>query len=217
MSFKSCSAVNGWKHEEDKRPCAYGSAVRPVSEKIRAFLSIDVDDNALLPRIAYIQNKLDRESAKIKLIESDSIHFTLRFFGDVSIAASEQMYECLKEIRFQPFDITISGVGAFPSPRRPNVIWVGVSRNHELVRELKKRIDESLATQGYALERDFTPHATIARVKAVKNRERLSENITSISSETVGTLVVDRFRLTKSVLTPTRPIYTTVWEVPGRV
>lgn len=187
-----------------------------MSEKIRAFLSIDLDDSALLSRVAYIQSKLDRESAKIKLIESDSIHFTLRFFGDVSIAVSEQMYDCLKEIRFQPFDITISGVGAFPSPRRPNVIWVGVSRNHELVRDLKKRIDELLATLGYALEKDFTPHATIARVKAVNNRERLSENIASISSEAVGTLVVDRFRLTKSVLMPTRPIYSTVWEVPGR-
>ncbi len=186
-----------------------------MSEKIRAFLSIDFDDSALLSRIAYIQGKLDQESAKLKLIESDSIHFTLRFFGDVSIAASDQMYECLKQIRFQPFDVTVSGVGAFPSARRPNVVWVGVSRNQELVRELKKRIDDSLATLGYAVEKGFVPHATIARVKAVKNRERLSANIASISNETAGTLVIDRFRLTKSVLTPTRPIYGTVWEVPG--
>lgn len=203
------------EREEDKKACTYGPAVLSVSEKIRAFLSIDLDDGALLSRVAYIQSKLDQDSAKIKLIECDSIHFTLRFFGDVSIAASEQMHDCLKQIRFQPFDISISGVGAFPSPRRPNVIWVGVSRNHELVRNLKKRIDELLATLGYTPERDFTPHATIARVKAVKNRDRLSANISSISSEAVGTLVVDRFRLTKSVLTPTRPIYSTVWEVPG--
>jgi 2'-5' RNA ligase len=185
-----------------------------MSEKMRAFLSIDFEDEGLLARIKYIQSRLDQEAARLKMVETDSIHFTLRFFGDISTTTSEKLHDRLRGLEFAPFDITVSGVGAFPSNRRPNVIWVGVSRNHELVRDVKRRIDEALAVDGYNIESKFVPHATIARVKGVKNRDRVVANLESVSKEEVGTMVVRSFRLTKSVLTPSRPIYSTVWEVP---
>ncbi len=52
-----------------------------MSERIRVFLSIDIEDEPLLFRISYIHSMLDQEAAKLKLVEKDSIHFTLRFFG----------------------------------------------------------------------------------------------------------------------------------------
>jgi RNA 2',3'-cyclic 3'-phosphodiesterase len=186
-----------------------------MSEKMRAFLSIDIEDESLLARVRYIQSRLDQEAARLKMVETDSIHFTLRFFGDISTVVSERMHDRLGELRFAPFDITVSGVGAFPSNRRPNVIWVGVSRNHELVKNLKRTIDETLASEGYSIESKFVPHATIARVKAVKNRDRVVANLEHVSKEEVGTMVVSNFRLTRSVLTPSRPVYSTVWEVPA--
>ena len=60
-----------------------------MSSEVRAFLSIDIDDDALLSRIAYIQQKLDLKAAKMKLVERDNIHFTLRFFGDTPISKLE--------------------------------------------------------------------------------------------------------------------------------
>jgi 2'-5' RNA ligase len=42
---------------------------------MRVFLSIDIDDDALLARISRIQSKLDSKAAKLKLVEKDNIHF----------------------------------------------------------------------------------------------------------------------------------------------
>ncbi|MEM2142168.1 MAG: RNA 2',3'-cyclic phosphodiesterase [Candidatus Thorarchaeota archaeon] len=185
------------------------------TERVRAFLSIDIDDDTLLTRISYLQRLLDTDCARLKLIDRDDIHFTLRFFGDISRGMVEKMHDCLDGFQFHPFDITISGVGAFPSAARPNVVWVGVSRNRELMVRLKEQIDESLRTLGFPSDARFAPHATIARVRSVVDRNRFRENLASLLREEVGTMVVTNFRLTQSVLTPSGPIYNTLWEIPA--
>lgn len=187
-----------------------------MSERIRVFLSIDIEDEQLLSRISYVQNKLDQEAAKLKLIEKDSIHFTLRFFGDTSLSRIEEMRKVLETVEIAPFTILIGGVGAFPSARRPNVIWIGVDQNAQRIAELKTGIDALLANLGYPSEKGFKAHATIARVRAVKDRERTLKNLESLAGESVGTMTVSNFRLTKSTLKPSGPVYETLWEIPGR-
>jgi 2'-5' RNA ligase len=187
-----------------------------LSSNVRAFLSIDIDDNALLSRIAHIQQKLDLTAAKIKLVERDNIHFTLRFLGDTPVSKLEVMRIELLKIKFAPFTIEINGVGVFPNIKRPRVIWVGLAQNAKLMTDLKREIDDYLGNLGYSPEKErFHAHATFARVRAVKNRDRMITNLESVANETVGTMTVDNFRMTKSTLTSTGPIYETLWEVPA--
>lgn len=185
-------------------------------EKIRVFLSIDIEDESLLSQVSRIQSRLDQEAAKLKLVEKDSIHFTLRFFGDTSLSRIEEMRNLLGTLEITPFTILIEGVGAFPSPRRPNVIWIGVSQNSQQIIELKARIDTLLVSLGYPPEKGFKAHATIARVRAVKDRERTLRNLESLVRESIGTMTVYSFRMTKSTLKPSGPVYETLWEIPGR-
>ncbi|MHA1771147.1 MAG: RNA 2',3'-cyclic phosphodiesterase [Candidatus Thorarchaeota archaeon] len=186
-----------------------------MSTMVRAFLSIDIEDSALISRIAHIQQKLDREAAKMKMVELGNIHFTLRFLGDTSTAKIEQIRKHLQEITFSPFTIRIEGVGAFPSIRRPNVIWIGTTENKNRLRTLKERIDEALGNLSYPIERKFKAHATIARVRAVYNRERMVANLERLQEESIGTMTITAFRMKKSTLTPRGPIYETLWQVPG--
>jgi RNA 2',3'-cyclic 3'-phosphodiesterase len=186
-----------------------------LSERIRVFLSIHIVDEPLLSRISNIQRRLDQDAAKLKIVERDNIHFTLRFFGDTSLSRIEEMQELLKTVNTEPFMISIAGVGAFPSARRPNVIWVGVDHNAERMAELKARIDTLLVNLGYHPEKDFTAHATIARVRHLENRERLLGNLQSLAKEPVGTMTVSAFQMTKSTLTPSGPVYETLWQVPS--
>jgi 2'-5' RNA ligase len=187
-----------------------------LSERIRVFLSIHIVDESLLSRISNIQRRLDQEAAKLKIVEKNNIHFTLRFFGDTSPSKIEEMREILETVKIDPFMISIAGVGAFPSARRPNVIWVGVDQNAERVAELKARIDSLLVNLGYQPERNFTAHATIARVRFLQNRERMLGNLESLSKESVGTMTVTAFQMTKSTLMPSGPIYEALWEVSNR-
>ncbi len=93
-----------------------------MGELVRAFLSIDIQNHTLLPRISEIQNMLNPEGAKMKLVEIENIHFTLRFLGDTLLTQIEEIEACLKRIKFDPFEIQIEGVGAFPKANRPRVI-----------------------------------------------------------------------------------------------
>jgi 2'-5' RNA ligase len=187
-----------------------------MPEVVRAFLSVDIDDDALISRIAHIQQKLDRQAAKMKIVEPDNLHFTLRFFGDTPLTKIDQIRNELEKVEFGPFSIRIEGVGAFPSKRRPNVIWVGVTQNVDRFVALKLSIDDLLGNLGYPSDRRFHAHITIARVRSVRDRDRTLNSLDGLANESVGTMSVDCFRLTRSTLTQSGPIYETMWEVRGK-
>ena len=61
------------------------------------------------------------------------------------------------------FPLTIGGFGAFPTIRRPQVLWVGVDPTPAL-RCLKQDLEWGLANHGFEREtRAFHPHITLGR------------------------------------------------------
>ena len=187
--------------------------VLSMSEMIRAFLSIDIDNDSLLSQIQKVQQKLDLTAAKMKIVRRDNIHFTLRFFGDTSSSRLNEIQTCLDKIEVHPFEVEIGGIGSFPNKRRPRVIWVGITHNESEVLSLKSKVDSALAEIGYQIEKKYTAHATIARVRFVKDPLRLAENLESLANESLGRMNIDRIRMIKSTLTPTGPVYETLWEI----
>ncbi len=185
-----------------------------MAEKIRAFLSVDIEDNLLLSRIKEIQGRLNTSAMKIKAVESNNIHFTLRFFGDTEMSMIRQIHETLSRIKLDKFQIQIEGVGAFPTLRRPRVIWVGVVQGNNHFNHLKLEIETGLKTIGYKPDKIFHAHATIARVREVRDRDEVVKNLESLTNELIGPMQVSGFRMTKSTLTSQGPIYETVWEIP---
>ena len=186
-----------------------------MSEIVRAFLSIDIENQALFPHISETQSKLDTNLAKMKIVEIENIHFTLRFFGDTPLSKIDEIESCLNQIEIEPFEIMIHGVGAFPNNRRPRVIWIGVTQNADRICNLKAEIDSHLEELGYQSERKkFTPHATIARVRYIKDAEKLINNLDGLVNESIGSMIISKFNLKKSTLTPSGPIYETLWHIP---
>ncbi len=185
-----------------------------MSDDVRAFLSIEIDDKNLLAQIQTIQLKLDQTAAKMKIVKEGNIHFTLRFFGDTIRPRLDQIKARLDEIDFNQFEIEVAGVGSFPNKRRPRIIWVGVTQNASKVMSLKDEIDSSLIDVGYQPEkREYTPHATIARVRHVKDSRRIADNLESLADAIIGKMNVTRVTMMKSTLTPSGPIYESLWEI----
>jgi len=185
-----------------------------VSEPVRVFLNIDIENRALLSQISETQRKLDTSSAKMKLVEIENIHFTLRFLGDTSLTRIDQIESCLSKIKIEPFEIVVRGVGAFPTKRRPRVIWIGVTQNANRISDLKIEIDSHLEEVGYRVEKTkFIPHATIARVRYIKDAEKLASNLDDLTNQPIGSMTVSKFNMKKSTLTPSGPIYETLWSI----
>jgi 2'-5' RNA ligase len=183
-------------------------------QEIRVFLSLDITDENLLSKIKQIQMKLDQSAAKMKIVELENVHFTWRFFGDTPMSKIEEIHQSLDGLKQDSFDISIQGIGVFPKLTRPRIIWVGVRENSDTMVELKKQTDQLLEHVGYQIERKkFIPHATIARVRFVKDRQRIAQNLANLSDEMIGNMTVSHISMTKSTLTPKGPIYETLWQI----
>lgn len=70
--------------------------------------------------------------------------------------------------------------------------------------ELKQQIDKALPD--FKDDHEFHPHLTIARVKFIKNKQELIQNLKQIKIKP-KTFKINNFKLYKSTLTPQGPVY----------
>ena len=94
--------------------------------------------------------------------DEDQLHCTLRFIGEVDGNVAEDLAHALGRVRFDPFELRLSGVGRFEQ-RRGGALWAGVAPKEPLAR-LAARIDRSCLSVGLEPERRaYHPHITLAR------------------------------------------------------
>ncbi len=179
----------------------------------RAFISVDL---SATDGLRSLSSEIATSGASTKLVDLDIIHLTLKFLGDTS----EQLVPGITSIMndsvqgVQPFNIRLKGTGVFPNERYMKVFWVGVEDGGNLA-PIAEKIDIGLNKLGFSREdRRFSPHATIARIKSPRGKERLKAILDHHRNELFGEQVIDRIRLKKSVLATSGPTYYTVQEVP---
>lgn len=184
-----------------------------MSQRIRSFIAVDIDDPVLVDKIARIQLSIADTGAKLKLVERKNFHITLKFLGEIPQSLVDRVIEALKKISFNSFYIELKGVGAFPSLTRPRVIWIGVSKGFEELKKVHEKVEKELSRIGFPRNREeFVAHLTIARVKGSYNLSRLSAVLRELQDIEVGEFKVSSIRLKKSTLTPRGPIYSTLYE-----
>jgi 2'-5' RNA ligase len=177
---------------------------------MRCFIALPCPDE-VKDRLFRIQQELPKYG-KLKPVEYENIHLTLKFLGEVEEAKAREIAETLEEIKSNPFQTRIKGLGAFPSPGKPRVVWAGVREGFNEVMELHKQVDALLKPHGFKEDRSFHPHFTLARVKHVSDRDGLKRVIKQESETTYGTCNTETLLVVKSRLTPTGPEYTILSE-----
>lgn len=106
------------------------------------------------------------------------------------------------------FDATVVGLGAFPSPARPRVVWAGVAEGAEHLGGLAARVERACAALGFPPEdRAFSPHITLGRVRVPPRAPRLGDLLAAAAREEFGRLRVARAVLMESRLSPRGPRY----------
>lgn len=178
---------------------------------IRCFIAVDVEDPWILSRVTGLQEQLKATGARLKLVELENLHLTIRFIGEVPKEVVEKISDALREVDFEPFRAHFAGLGAFPTPRNPRVVWIDVKEGARELSDLNVKVNKSLAKLKLPKpSEEFTPHLTIARVKS--GGSSLSKIIEENSNVEVGAMVVEKIRLKKSTLTPRGPVYETLFE-----
>lgn len=118
-------------------------------------------------RIHRVARALRDEELPIRWVDPDNFHVTLKFLGEVRRERIELVVERIAKVAAatRSFTTELDGFGAFPTIRRPRVIWMGVGANAEL-RCLKQDLEWALGDMGFEAEpRAFHPHVTLGRAE----------------------------------------------------
>jgi RNA 2',3'-cyclic 3'-phosphodiesterase len=137
-------------------------------ETTRTFFAIEIPER-LGPELVRLQTGLAPDVPGCRWASSGSFHVTLAFLGDVRDCDLTRLEELVaaRARRFEPIELCFEGLGAFPSPRRPSVLWAGlIARTPELLSDVRKSVVAAVAESGYPCEDErFSPHVTLGRFK----------------------------------------------------
>ena len=111
--------------------------------------------------------------------------------------------------------MNLADVGAFPNPKSPRVVWIGVDKDaaKNLV-ELAVQVEEKLRPLGFRSDKAFKPHLTILRIKNRIND--ISHELNKFRSVQIGHETISELKFKKSILTPTGPIYSDLQVVKAK-
>jgi len=136
-------------------------------KSVRLFIAIKPEEK-LLGNLVLAAAPLKTEpwASKVRWIDADNIHLTLRFLGNSSVNVIADLCAVLRSrLVFDVITYEINEIAVFPSPSRPAVIAALVPATDELTR-LATELEEIVSGFGYRPQRKgFRGHLTLARCR----------------------------------------------------
>lgn len=175
----------------------YGGADFPRS--MRAFVAVAVPPEEALLRLL---EDLAATGADVRAVPPGQLHFTLSFLGEVPDEAADALAGALDEaVRgATAFPLALHGVGAFPNPRHPRVVWAG-TRDEPRFRALAAAVRARLAAVGHpGDDKPFRAHLTLGRVRSPRGEARLVAFLDERKDLPLPTIPVASVRLYRSRL-----------------
>lgn len=183
-------------------------------ETLRTFIAIVLPD-PIIRQLAQVQRQLERQapSESVRWVRPEGIHLTLKFLGDTPVGKLDAIRTALAAVasRASPCTFTVGGLGCFPNPRRPRVIWVGIQTAGGELTALQQAVEAAMKPLGFPPEgREFTPHLTLGRVRdriSPADMARIGALVSSTDIGTLGEVQARGFALIQSILKPSGAEY----------
>lgn len=197
------------------RPASENPASARTSARHRIFIAVALAP-ALRRAVADLEPRFGAAAQSLRWVPPDHLHFTLKFLGEITGAQLARVGEAARQVggRTRPFSIAVAGMGAFPSPRRPQVVWAGMSDGADRLIALAGDLDAALVRMKFPRERrPFQPHVTVARVRRSGPVPDLTSILQELGGVPVGTQAVEGLLVMESTLDPSGSIYRAIEEV----
>jgi 2'-5' RNA ligase len=185
--------------------------------RLRTFIAVDLGPS-LRGRCIALQQSLARESMEVKWVGPDNLHVTLLFLGEVEDRQTPALCRVVAAccVEHSPFTLSVEGVGCFPNPRRPRIVWAGIGAGRQELCALHDALEPPLLQLGCYRreERQYTPHITLGRVRGERSTATLAAALGRQASWKAGETDVREVSVLSSELTPQGPIYTLLSRAP---
>jgi 2'-5' RNA ligase len=165
---------------------------------------------------SYRELKLDLGHERIKWVEDNNIHITLKFFGETDEQKIPAICSSLKNraAMTPPFDLQLTGLGLFGSVYAPKVIWVGIAPYVDLV-NLMKYIQYDLKVIGFNPDRqNLVPHLTLGRIKFLQDKILFNRTISGYKTISSLPIHISEMILYESILRREGPEYIVIQKFP---
>jgi len=147
-------------------------------ESWRVFIAIELPASARQRLKDHIDRLRDAlPDARASWSREENLHLTLKFLGDTPVSTIETLSQAAKRAasRAIPFELIVTGAGAFPPVGQPRVLWIGIEDTSEQLGKLQQALEDECDKEGFAREpRPFHPHLTIARLRRPQGSRQLA-------------------------------------------
>jgi len=179
----------------------------------KLFLAVDVGSD-IRNYAVLMQQTLAKTGAAVKWVEPHNLHVTLNFLGDVDDRDMHTVCRAVTAVAANEpgFALSIAGIGAFPTVRRPKTIWGGIAEGNDSLKRLYDTLEPKFLALGLYRkeERGYTPHLTLGRGKDESEEGLLAAEIAKHATWHGGEEFIDEVMIYSSELTRDGPVYALV-------
>ena len=183
---------------------------------LRLFIAISIPE-PVRDEIIRVQQELQPLVSRdvARWARSDQFHLTLRFLGDVPADGVEDLKKSVGAVcrNVRPLFLRAEGVGFFPNPRSPRIIWVGIDDREGRLIDLQKQIETAVGQfSPEPGEKNFTGHATLGRLKNPRPADirDLAARAQSLEKRLFGEWTAHEIEIIRSELSPAGARYTSL-------
>lgn len=182
---------------------------------MRTFIAIELEPAVKRPIIQLLRSFPRADG--VSWCSEPQLHVTLKFLGEITDPQLGRVLRVAEEASaaVAPFEFTVRGLGVFPAPANPRVLWCGVDdptagcrRWVEAADVLFEGIDVKPET------RAFTPHITLGRSKSGAGSAVLRELLRTASPPMCPAMRAAEVVVFESILGPGGARYKPVARVP---
>jgi RNA 2',3'-cyclic 3'-phosphodiesterase len=152
-------------------------------KRTRTFIAVEASSE-LRAQAGQLVSRLRPVFSDVKWVATQNLHWTLQFLGDVDDLEIPEVCRAVAAAatELEVFSLCAAGVGVFPAPNRPRILWIGAEQGNEQLVELQGEIDRRLGKLGYRGEnRRFVPHLTVGRFGRSSQSADISAELESVA------------------------------------
>ncbi len=182
---------------------------------MRTFIAVELEPAVQRPLLKLLRN-LPRLT-DVRWVTEHQLHVTLKFLGDVADSQISRVCDIVRRTsaQIEPFPLRVHGLGCFPGPRNPRVLWSGIEDETGSCARWVQLADPLFEEMNFKPEtRGFTPHLTLGRSRSTTGSNGLQRVLAEATPPDSPEMLVQEVVVFESRLLPGGAQYHALARLP---